>query len=444
MPSTPIPRLALDRVLRPFQQFVETGAIGGIILLATTVVALLWANSPWAASYEHLWAQRVVIGPAGTPLEMTLHQWINDALMAVFFLLVGLEIKRELVVGELASPRQAALPILAALGGMVVPALLYAAFNAGGPGAAGWGVPMATDIAFALGVITLLGPRVPVGLKVFLTALAIVDDLGAILVIAVFYTTSLDFGAILGAGVALAVLVVLNRSRVSKLLPYLLIGIVLWYFLLQSGIHATIAGVLLALTIPASTRIDAPDFSSRARALIDEFDRVDTGTGSVVTNRGQQEALHALDQAASDVNAPLLRLEHALNRPVSFVIMPLFALSNAGVALGGASGALASPIAIGVMLGLVLGKVVGISTFSWLAVRLGWATLPQNAGWGALISTAMLGGIGFTMSLFIAGLAVPDPAMLDEAKIGVLTASTIAGVIGYIVLGRVLRGQQQE
>ncbi len=444
MPSTPIPRLALDRVLRPFQQFVETGAIGGIILLATTVVALLWANSPWAASYEHLWAQRVVIGPAGTPLEMTLHQWINDALMAVFFLLVGLEIKRELVVGELASPRQAALPILAALGGMVVPALLYAAFNAGGPGAAGWGVPMATDIAFALGVITLLGPRVPVGLKVFLTALAIVDDLGAILVIAVFYTTSLDFGAILGAGVALAVLVVLNRSRVSKLLPYLLIGIVLWYFLLQSGIHATIAGVLLALTIPASTRIDAPDFSSRARALIDEFDRVDTGTGSVVTNRGQQEALHALDQAASDVNAPLLRLEHALNRPVSFVIMPLFALSNAGVALGGASGALASPIAIGVMLGLVLGKVVGISTFSWLAVRLGWATLPQNAGWGALISTAMLGGIGFTMSLFIAGLAFPDPAMLDEAKIGVLTASTIAGVIGYIVLGRVLRGQQQE
>ncbi len=444
MPSTPIPRLALDRVLRPFQQFVETGAIGGIILLATTVVALLWANSPWAASYEHLWAQRVVIGPAGTPLEMTLHQWINDALMAVFFLLVGLEIKRELAVGELASPRQAALPILAALGGMVVPALLYAAFNAGGPGAAGWGVPMATDIAFALGVITLLGPRVPVGLKVFLTALAIVDDLGAILVIAVFYTTSLDFGAILGAGVALAVLVVLNRSRVSKLLPYLLIGIVLWYFLLQSGIHATIAGVLLALTIPASTRIDAPDFSSRARALIDEFDRVDTGTGSVVTNRGQQEALHALDQAASDVNAPLLRLEHALNRPVSFVIMPLFALSNAGVALGGASGALASPIAIGVMLGLVLGKVVGISTFSWLAVRLGWATLPQNAGWGALISTAMLGGIGFTMSLFIAGLAFPDPAMLDEAKIGVLTASTIAGVIGYIVLGRVLRGQQQE
>ena len=442
-PSTPITKLALERVLRPFQQFVETGAIGGIILLATTVVALLWANSPWTPSYEHLWEQKLVIGPAGTPLEMTLHQWINDALMAVFFLLVGLEIKRELMVGELASPRQAALPILAALGGMVVPAAFYASFNAGGPGSAGWGVPMATDIAFALGVITLLGSKVPVGLKVFLTALAIVDDLGAVLVIAVFYTASLNFAAMLAAGAALAALMVLNRMQVYKLLPYLLIGTVLWYFLLQSGIHATIAGVVLALTIPAATRINAPDFSARARSLIDEFDRVETGAESVVTNRGQQEALHAMDQAASDVNAPLLRLEHALNRPVSFVIMPLFALSNAGVALGGAGTALASPVAIGIMLGLVAGKVLGISAFSWLAVRLRWASLPQGASWGALVATAMLGGIGFTMSLFIAGRAFPDPAMLDEAKIGVLTASTIAGITGYLVLGRVVRDRQQ-
>ena len=439
MTSTPITKLALERVLRPFQQFVETGAIGGIILLATTVVALLWANSPWAASYEHLWEQKLVIGPSGTPLEMTLHQWINDAAMAVFFLLVGLEIKRELMVGELASPRQAALPIVAALGGMVVPAALYAAFNAGGPGSAGWGVPMATDIAFALGIITLLGSRVPVGLKVFLTALAIVDDLGAVLVIAVFYTASLNLAAMLAAAGALAVLLLLNRLRVYKLLPYLLIGIVLWYFLLQSGVHATIAGVVMALTIPAATRINAPDFSGRARALIDEFDRVEKGAESVVTNRGQQEALHAMDQAVSDVNAPLLRLEHALNRPVSFVIMPLFALSNAGVALGGAGAALASPVAIGIMLGLVIGKVVGISAFSWLAVRLGWASLPQNAPWKALVATAMLGGIGFTMSLFIAGLAFPDPAMLDEAKIGVLAASTIAGVSGYLILGRVVK-----
>lgn len=424
--------------MRPFQQFVETGSIGGIVLLATTIVALVWANSPWAESYVHLWEQQLVAGPAGSPLGMSFHGWINDGLMAVFFLLVGLEIKRELLVGELATPRQAALPIMGALGGMLVPAALYAMLNAGGPGAAGWGIPMATDIAFALGVIALLGSRVPVGLKVFLTALAIVDDLGAVLVIAVFYTASLNGAALAAAAGALIVLVTLNYRRVPKLLPYLLAGAVLWYFLLQSGIHATIAGVLLALTIPASTRIDSPEFSQRVRGLLDEFDQAETGAGSVIINRGQQEALHAMDQAASDVNAPLLRLEHMLNRPVAFFIMPLFALSNAGVALGSAGTALASPVAIGIALGLVVGKLLGISAFSWLSVRMGWATLPQNVGWGAMVATAMLGGIGFTMSLFIAGLAFQDPATLDQAKIGILFASTVAGVLGFSVLKRLL------
>jgi NhaA family Na+:H+ antiporter len=440
-PSQPITKLALTRILRPFQQFVETGSIGGIILLVTTAIALVWANSPWAESYVHLWELKLVAGPAEGALEMSLHQWINDALMAVFFLLVGLEIKRELLVGELASPRQAALPIMGALGGMIVPALLYTMVNGGGRGSAGWGIPMATDIAFALGIITLLGSRVPVGLKVFLTALAIVDDLGAVLVIALFYTASLNVTAMLAAAAALVVLMLLNRLRVVKLLPYLLVGVILWYFVLQSGVHATIAGVVLAMTIPAATRINAPEFSGRARELLDEFDRVETGAANVIRNRGQQEALHAMDQAASDVNAPLLRLEHMLNRPVAFFIMPLFALSNAGVPLGSVGEALATPIAIGILLGLVLGKVIGISAFSWLAVRLGWAALPQHAGWGTLVATAMLGGIGFTMSLFIAGLAFPDPVMLDEAKIGVLTASTVAGVLGYLVLGRAVRGR---
>lgn len=427
--------------MRPFQQFVETGSIGGIVLLVTTAVALVWANSPWAESYVHLWELKLVVGPADGPLEMSLHQWINDAFMAVFFLLVGLEIKRELMVGELASPRQAALPIMGALGGMIVPAILYTMVNAGGSGSAGWGIPMATDIAFALGIITLLGSHVPVGLKVFLTALAIVDDLGAVLVIAIFYTAALNVTAMLAAAAALVVLVLLNRLRVVKLLPYLLVGVALWYFVLQSGVHATIAGVVLAMTIPAATRINAPEFSARARDLLDEFDRAETGAANVISNRGQQEALHAMDQAASDVNAPLLRLEHMLNRPVAFFIMPLFALSNAGVALGSVGEALATPIAIGILLGLVLGKVIGISAFSWLAVQLGWAELPQNARWGTLVATAMLGGIGFTMSLFIAGLAFPDAALLDQAKIGVLTASTVAGVLGYLVLGRAVRGR---
>ncbi len=427
--------------MRPFQQFVETGSIGGIILLATTAVALVWANSPWAESYEHLWEQKLAIGPVGRQLELSLHHWINDALMAVFFLLVGLEIKRELMVGELASPRQAALPIMGALGGMLVPALLYAMLNSGGPGSSGWGIPMATDIAFALGIITLLGPRVPIGLKVFLTALAIVDDLGAVIVIAVFYTADLNVTAMLAAAAALVVLLAFNRLRVYKLFPDLLVGTILWFFVLQSGVHATIAGVVLALTIPAATRIDAPEFSARVRGLLDEFDRVETGAGNVITNRGQQESLAAMDQAASDVNAPLLRLEHMLNRPVSFFIMPLFALSNAGVALGAVGEALATPIAIGIILGLVLGKVIGISVFSWLSVRVGWAALPQGANWGTLVATAMLGGIGFTMSLFIAGLAFSDPVMLDEAKIGILTASTLAGVLGYVALGRMVRNR---
>jgi NhaA family Na+:H+ antiporter len=436
--GTPITKLALARIMRPFQQFVETGSIGGIILLATTVVALLWANSPWAESYHHLWEHEVAVGPAAAPLVLSVHMWINDALMAVFFLLVGLEIKRELMVGELATPRQAALPIMAALGGMIVPALIYTSFNAGGPGSPGWGVPMATDIAFALGVITLLGPRVPVGLKVFLTALAIVDDLGAVLVIALFYTASLNMAALLGAAVAFAVLLVLNRYHVLKLTPYLLVGVVLWFFVLKSGVHATIAGVLLALTIPASTRTNAQDFSARMRSLLQEFDRAETGSGNLVANRGQQEMLALMDHAASDVNAPLLRLEHVLNRPVAFFIMPIFALSNAGVALGDVGATLATPIALGIMLGLFFGKMIGISLFSWLSVRLGWASLPQYTGWSGIVGTAVLGGIGFTMSLFIAGLAFPDPVLLDEAKIGILVGSTIAGIVGFVVLRRTL------
>jgi NhaA family Na+:H+ antiporter len=437
-PSTPITKLAITKILRPFQQFVETGADSGIVLLVTTVVALVWANSPWAESYLHLWEIPLSVGPASAPLTLSLHQWINDALMAVFFLLVGLEIKRELLVGELSSPRQAALPIVAALGGMVVPAVLYALFNANGPGSAGWGIPMATDIAFALGILMLLGSRVPVGLKVFLTALAIVDDLGAVLVIAIFYTADLNTTALMASAGVLAVLIIMNQQRVVKLLPYLLVGAVLWFFVLQSGIHATIAGVVLALTIPASTRINAAEFSQRVHGFLDEFDQAERGGASIVTNRAQQEALYAMDQAASDVNAPLLRLEHMLNRPVSFGIMPLFALSNAGVALGSVGSALASPVAIGIALGLVVGKLVGISAFSWLSVRMGWATLPQDVGWRAMAATAMLAGIGFTMSLFIAGLAFPDPAILEQAKIGILFASTVAGVLGFVMLKRVL------
>ncbi|HEX4935403.1 MAG TPA: Na+/H+ antiporter NhaA [Gemmatimonadaceae bacterium] len=433
--NAPAPaRRLVQRVLRPVQEFLRIGSMGGVVLLGTTVVALAWSNGPWAESYFHLWETPFAFGAASAPLTMSLHHWINDALMVVFFLLVGLEIKREILVGELSSPRQAALPIVAALGGMIVPALLYFLVNRGGPASAGWGIPMATDIAFALGILALLGARVPIGLKVFLAALAIVDDLGAVLVIAIFYTSQLSWAALGGAALCVAFLVTLNVRRVTALTPYLLTGHVLWYFILQSGIHSTIAGVILAFTIPTSTRLNAAEFSARARDLLDEFDRTETGDLLVITSKGQQEALAGLDVAVSAVNAPLLKLEHQLTSLVSFGIMPLFALANAGVRLTGVGEALASPGAIGVALGLVLGKMLGITAFSAGAVRLGIAALPTGVTWRLLHGAAWLGGIGFTMSLFIAGLAFGDGPLLDSAKIAVLVASSVAGLAGFLIL----------
>ena len=429
-------RLVRRVLVAPFQQFVDTGSLGGIVLLVCTVLALAWANSPWSEDYLHLWELKLAVGPAAAPMSLTLHHWINDGLMTIFFLLVGLEIKRELLVGELASPRQAALPIFAAIGGMVVPATLFLLFNAGGEGSAGWGIPMATDIAFALGIATLLGPRVPVGLKVFLAALAIVDDLGAVLVIALFYTSALDIGALLAAAGALALLVSFNRLHLMKLTPYLLVGAAMWYFLLQSGIHATIAGVVLALTVPARTRTNTKEFSDAARKILDEFDHAETGDLLVITSPGQREALYALDVAASNVNAPLLRLERGLHSLVAFLVMPLFAFSNAGVPLADSLDALARPVVWGIVVGLVLGKALGISLFSWLAVELGFAALPAGVSWRALRGVACLGGIGFTMSLFIANLAFPEAALLEQSKIGILIASTVSGTLAVLLLRR--------
>lgn len=429
-------RLRLSRALQPFQEFAAKGVLSGLLLLATTAIALAWANSPWGESYFHLWETELVLGPASAPITATLHHWINDGLMVVFFLLVGLEIKRELSVGELASARQAALPIVAAIGGMVVPALLYTSVNFGGEGAHGWGIPMATDIAFALGVLTLLGPRVPLGLKVFLTALAIVDDMGAVVVIALFYSSSINFAALGVAAVVVLALLALNRMDVGALTPYLLLGLVLWAAFLASGVHATVSGVLLALTMPSTTRINAAQFSFRARHLLDEFDESETGDLLVMTSKGQQEAIHALEMASAHAQAPLLRLEHRLSGVVAFAIMPLFALANAGVALEGVTAFASNPVTLGVILGLVAGKPLGILGTSWLAVRLGLAQLPSGVTWSMMHGAAWLGGIGFTMSLFVAGLAFGQSALLDAAKVGVLSASIIAGVTGWRLVRR--------
>ena len=421
-------------LLRPFQTFFGLESASGILLLAAAVLALVWANSPWATAYFRLWETHFVAGGGGLVIDKSLHHWINDGLMAVFFFVVGLEIKRELLVGELASPKKAALSVAAAIGGMVAPALLYVALNAGGVGAAGWGIPMATDIAFALGVLALLGSRVPLALKVFVTAIAIVDDLGAVLVIAFFYTAELSWTALGVAAVVMGLLVLLNRLGARSTTPYVLLGLVLWVAFLKSGVHATVAGVLLALTIPARRRIDAPEFLRRAQLFVAEFAE-DVKPGRTEPTADQRDAVHSLEVAAEAVETPLTRLEHALHPWVAFFIMPVFALANAGVTLGGDLGAvLTSPVALGIILGLFVGKQVGILVFSWLAIRLGLAALPAGVGWRQVWGVGLLCGIGFTMSLFIASLAFPDPALLDVSKIGILAASLVSGGAGALVL----------
>ncbi len=443
-PRSSAPEPILVRVLRPFQQFTHTEAAGGIVLLACAAVALLWANSPWAASYFHLWEATIGIRVGGRALDLSLHHWINDGLMAVFFFVVGLEIKREMLVGELSSPRQAALPIAGALGGMVVPALIYATFNAGGPGAPGWGIPMATDIAFALGVLALLGPRVPVVLKVFLTALAIADDIGAVLVIALFYTSELAFTWLLVGGGILAALIGLNVLGVRRPAAYLVLGALLWLAFLKSGVHATVAGVVLAMTIPSRTRVHEEEFLEVARGAIDEFEAACQPGETVLTNRAQQEAVEALEHVSEAVQSPLFTMERKLHGVVAFFIMPVFALANAGVALGGLLDSLSLAVTSGVMLGLVLGKPIGITLFSWVAVRTGLATLPAQASWRALHGVSWLGGIGFTMSLFIAGLAFADATLLDSAKVGILAASVVAGVAGWLMLRSAMSNAEKD
>jgi NhaA family Na+:H+ antiporter len=416
---------------RAFHEFFRTEAAGGALLVLSAAAALVIANSPLADGYHRLWTREIPIDVAGHVLSLTAHQWINDGLMAVFFLLVGLEIKRASIAGELASRRQAALPVAAALGGMAVPAAIYVATAAGGDAAHGWAIPMATDIAFALGILALVAPQAPAGLKVFLAALAIVDDLGAVIVIAVFYSGAISTHALLMAGVCLLILIALNRLGVWYVIPYLVVGLALWYFVHESGVHATIAGVLLAMTIPANTPLNTAQYSARARALLDEFDRTETGDLRVLTSKGQQDAIFALERVSTHALAPLLRLEHALHRVVAFGIMPLFAFANAGVTLNGVS---LDTVTLAVFAGLLIGKPLGITAATWIAVRLRVASLPDGAGWPALHGCAWLGGIGFTMSLFIATLAFGATPRLDAAKAGILAASVVAGIAGALVL----------
>lgn len=425
----------IEKILFPFQKFIELEASSGILLLLSTIFALSWANSPWYHSYFGLWETKLSISFAGFVLEEPLIHWINDGLMALFFFIVGLEIKREMLVGELASPRKAALPIAAAIGGMIVPAGIYAALNAGKMGAPGWGIPMSTDIAFALGVLALLGKRIPLGLKVFLTALAIVDDLGAVLVIALFYTAEILWIALAAGAGLLVFLIAANIAGIRHPLIYFLLGGCVWLAFLESGIHATVAGVLVAMTIPARARLNTDEFLGRSRALLRKIEDAGISGENEPLIEDQRAAIQALESAIDHVEMPLERLERIMHPWTTFFILPLFALANAGVALSSNfSEALTSLVSLGIIGGLVIGKQIGITFFSWLAVRSGTAALPDRVTWRHIYGAGWLGGIGFTMSLFIASLAFGNSPLLTAAKIGIITASLIAGIVGWIFL----------
>ena len=427
----------IEVLLKPINEFLHQEASGGILLIICTVIALAWANSPWFDSYHHLWHTYLSLNLGNLiSLDYSLHHWINDGLMAIFFFTVGLEIKRELLVGELSSMQKASLPIAGAIGGMVAPALFYTIFNAGGEGVNGWGIPMATDIAFVVGIMALLGPRIPLTLKIFVLALAIADDIGAVLVIAIFYTAEVSITALIIAGIVLIILAVLNKLGTKSLIPYTMLGIILWLAFLKSGVHATIAGVLLAFTIPASSRYNTEKFSLKIKELISKFDSAGEHRDNVLSNQNRQTDVMAIEKSCEKVLTPLQRFEHGLHPWVAFLIIPVFALANAGVTLADMDilAALFSPVSLGIIVGLFIGKQLGIFAFSFIAVKMKFATLPEGVNWKNLYGAGILAGIGFTMSLFIAGLAFSDPALIDLSKIGVLSGSLLSGVVGFVFL----------
>ena len=425
------------RILTPFEEFIHRQTTSGMLLMGTTIVALLLANSFMAEAYLHFIHTPMSVRIGSWGISMSLHHWVNDGLMTLFFFVVGMELKREMLVGELADLRQAALPIIAAIGGMVIPALIYFAFNPGGDAARGWGIPMATDIAFAVGVLVLLASRVPKALITFLVALAIADDLGAVLVIALFYTQQLALDWLAGSGVLVLSLFVLNFAGIRRVLPYFVVGALLWYALLQSGVHATLAGVLCAFAIPARSKYDPALFSSRLTELVSRFDASHQQGSNIMTNEKLYAVVQTLEKSVRGVQTPLQQLEHVWHLPVAYLVIPIFALFNAGIPLqfGALGDALNHPVMLGVMLGLLLGKFIGITGACWLALHLGIAQLPSGTRFSQIAAVSVLGGIGFTMSIFIAELGfAAQPEYLLMAKTGVLLASLLAGTLGFVWL----------
>jgi NhaA family Na+:H+ antiporter len=423
----------VDRwILDPMRRFISKSSTGGILLFSAAVVAVVMTNSPWAEGYAHFWELEFKIGFGDQALSKPLHHWINDGLMAIFFFVVGLELKREIMGGALSTLQGAMMPVAAAFGGMVVPGMIYYLINPSGPASSGWGIPMATDIAFALGILHLLGNRVPLSMKIFLTALAIADDLGAVLVIAIFYTSQIDLASLGQAGIYLTILIAANRLGLRSTFFYALVGAGgVWLAFLMSGVHATIAAVLIAFTIPATVKIDEASYTRRLEGLLKRYKDEEPNNNPLVTT----EQLHIIEEIRTCSKlalTPLQRLEHALHPIVTFIIMPVFALANAGVSIeGDFLESLASPVSLGVILGLIIGKFVGVFSASYLMLRSGLGKLPEDLTLKHLAAVSVVAGIGFTMSLFVADLAFSDMESIKQARFGILTSSILAAIAGY-------------
>lgn len=426
-----------SKVRGMLQSFLESQTSGGLVLLICTVIALVVANVPALQHLQELWHIEAGFSIGNFKIEMSLMHWINDALMAVFFFVVGLEIKREMLVGELSSVKKATLPIFAALGGMLVPAAIYAIFNHGTPTSNGWGIPMATDIAFAVGVISILGKRCLSALKIFLLALAIVDDLGAIIVLALFYPShELNFVFMGLALVVFLILILFNKMKVNSPYVYMMFGLVLWYFVFRSGIHATIAGVLLAITIPAKTTINEVRFFVKVKHLLEKFKENGNSEVEVLANPKQMEVIHDINEEVDAINPLMHRFESALHPISHFLIIPLFALANAGVTLDGSILQMSPMPAVvpGIFFGLLLGKPIGITLFSYISVKTRLAELPGGVPWKQIFAIGMVAGIGFTMSIFVDNLAFSDPVHLNLGKAAILVTSFVSAICGMLAV----------
>lgn len=429
--------ISFNRILTPLEEFIHRQTTSAVLLMFCAVVALLLANSDWNHAYHSILNSTFVVGTEGFQIAKSVHHWINDGLMAIFFFVVGLELKRELLVGELADLKQAIFPIVAAIGGMVVPVAIYFLFNPSGVASDGWGIPMATDIAFALGTLALLGSRIPKSLLTFLVALAIVDDLGAVTVIALFYTDTINIQAILLASVTLFVLVALNLGGIRRPTPYVILGIILWAAMLASGIHATLAGIFLAFTIPMKPKYDPKRFSQFVKDKLTKINSAYDQENNILKNDRLRSEVRELENAAALVQAPAQMMERSMHLPSAYIIIPIFALANAGISLSweSVSEVMVDSLSLGIAFGLVLGKLIGIAGFAWLAVKFGLTKLPSGLNFNHIIGVGFMGGIGFTMSIFIAELGfAAHPQELIVAKSGILLGSLVAGVFGFLWL----------